>query len=242
MQPRSPEVQKGGAGGGGVERELVADFGERARFFLPVGNNIRLDKAIQNKVIIEASVQEMFYSHRCSKETLMTNATKTLDTIAIFKGIATAHNSGLTALDVIKGHIETLRKGEIKMGKSIKTCEYRRQCADAYAVSFVKTAKKTRDNYVTAVVDAVNNGAEFSFSASKGKANGAKGAKGAKAGDKSASDKMMSALLNVWKLSDVAEDVLIQVETALADGSSLADALEYVLESNGVKLNKGDAE
>ena len=99
----------------------------------------------------------------------MANAIQTIDTIALFKGIATAHNAGLSSLDIIKGHIETLRKGEIKMGKSVKTCEYRRQCADAYAVSFVKTAKKTRDNYVTAVVDAVNNGTEFSFSASKGK-------------------------------------------------------------------------
>ena len=170
----------------------------------------------------------------------MTNATKTLDTIALFKGIATAHNSGLSALDVIKGHIETLRKGSITMGKSIKTCEYRRQCADAYAVSFVKTAKKTRDNYVTAVVDAVNNGTEFSFSASKGKANGTKGTKGTKANDKSATDKMLSALLNVWKLSEVAEDVLVQIETAMADGSTLADALEYVLEANAIVLDKGD--
>ena len=104
----------------------------------------------------------------------MTKAIQTIDTIALFKGIATAHNSGLTAIDVIKGHIETLRKGEITMGKSVKTCEYRRQCVDAYAISFPKTAKKTRDNYVTAVVDAVNNGTEFSFSASKGKAKGGK--------------------------------------------------------------------
>lgn len=169
----------------------------------------------------------------------MSTSTKTLDTLAIFKGIATAHNSGLTALDVIKGHIETLRAGSIKMGKSVKTCQYRVQCVDAYAQAFPKTAKKTRDNYVTAVVDAVNNGTEFSFSASKGKA---KGAKGTKAGDKSPADKMMSALLNVWKLSDVAEECLIAIETAMADGSSLADALEYVLESNGIELSKGDAE
>ena len=104
----------------------------------------------------------------------MTKAIQTIDTIALFKGIATAHNAGVSALDVIKGHIETLRKGEITMGKSVKTCEYRRQCVDAYAISFPKTAKKTRDNYVTAVVDAVNNGTEFSFSASKGKAKGGK--------------------------------------------------------------------
>ena len=99
----------------------------------------------------------------------MANTTATLDTIALFKGIANAHNSGLTALDVIKGHIETLRKGEIKMGKSVKTCQYRVQCTDAYIVAFPKTAKKTIANYVTAVVDSVNNGTEFSFSASKGK-------------------------------------------------------------------------
>ena len=167
----------------------------------------------------------------------MSTATKTLDTIALFKGIATAHNAGLSSLDVIKGHIETLRKAEIKMGKSVKTCEYRRQCVDAYAVSFPKTAKKTRDNYVTSVVDAVNNGAEFSFSASKGKA---KGAKGAKANEKSGSDKMLSALLNVWKLSTVGEDILVQVETAMADGSALIDAIEYVLEANGTALTKDE--
>ena len=168
----------------------------------------------------------------------MTKAIQTIDTISLFKGIATAHNSGLTALDVIKGHIETLRKGEIKMGKSIKTCEYRRQCADAYASTFTKTAKKTRDNYVTAVVDAVNNGAEFSFSASKGKANGAKSTKG---GETTGFEKMLSALLNVWKLSDVGDDLLIQIETALADDMTLADAIEYVLEASGIELNKGDA-
>ena len=169
--------------------------------------------------------------------TKMQTSTKTLDTIALFKGIATAHNSGLSALDVIKGHIETLRAGSIKMGKSIKTCEYRRQCADAYALAFTKTAKKTRDNYVTAVVDAVNNGTEFSFSASKGKA---KGAKGTKASDKSGTEKMISALLNVWKLSDVADSLLVDIETAMADGTPLIEAIEYVLEANGEKLSKAE--
>jgi hypothetical protein len=102
-------------------------------------------------------------------------STSTIDTIGIFKGIATAHNSGLTALEVIKGHIETLRKEKIVMGKSVKTCQYRVQCTDAYVSAFPKTAKKTIANYVTAVVDAVNNGAEFSFSASKGAAAPSKG-------------------------------------------------------------------
>jgi hypothetical protein len=165
----------------------------------------------------------------------MANAA-TLDTIALFKGIATAHNSGLTALDVIKGHIETLRKGEIKMGKSVKTCQYRVQCVDAYAAAFPKTAKKTRDNYVTAVVDAVNNGTEFSFSASKGKAAPSKG-KGGKATEKTGTEKMIGALLNVWKLSEIGESTLIEIETIMADGLPLIDAIETVLLAAGEKLD-----
>ena len=97
-----------------------------------------------------------------------------LDTIALFKGIASAHNSGLTALEVIKTSIAVLRESGITMGKSVKTCQYRVQCTDAYVAAFPKTAKKTVANYVTAVVDAVNNGTEFSFSASKGKGKGKK--------------------------------------------------------------------
>ena len=99
----------------------------------------------------------------------------TIDTINIFKSIANAHNSGLSALDAIKTYIAVLREAKIVMGKSIKTCTYREQCVDAYAIAFTKVSKKTRDNYVTAIVDAVNNGTEFSFSASKGKQNKAKG-------------------------------------------------------------------
>jgi hypothetical protein len=159
----------------------------------------------------------------------------TLDTIALFKGIANAHNSGLTALDVIKGHIETLRKGNVKFGKSKATCQYRVQCIDAYAAAFPKTAKKTRDNYVTAVVAAVNDGVEFSFSASKGAA--APKGKGGKAAEKTGTEKMVGALLNVWKLSEVGESTLIEIETIMADGLPLIDAIETVLLAAGEKLD-----
>ena len=43
-------------------------------------------------------------------------------------------------------------------------------------------------------------------------------------------------------IQETYEDVLVQVETALADGSTLADAIEYVLEANGIELSKGEAE
>ena len=167
----------------------------------------------------------------------MTNATKTLDFIAIAKSTAAAIHAGITAVDTVNTQAKTLREAGFTFGKSIKTCVYRRNLDDAMCALWKGKAKKTYANYVTSFVKAVNEGTEFSLSDSKGKA---KGAKGAKAADKSADEKMLSALLNVWKLSDVAEDVLIQVETALADGSSLADALEYVLESNGIELNKGE--
>lgn len=168
----------------------------------------------------------------------MQTSTKTLDTIALFNGVALSIYNGLNAIDNVNGSAVTLREAGIKFGKSKKTCQYRVQFADAMKSAFKGRAEKTYANYMTAFVASVNDGVAFSLSSSKTSTKG----KGTKAGDKSHADKMLSALLNVWKLSDVAEDVLIQIETAMADGSSLADALEYVLESNGIELSKGDAE
>ena len=174
----------------------------------------------------------------------MSNATKTVDFVSVVKSAAAAIHAGVSSVEVVNTQAKTLREAGLKFGKSIKTCTYRRGLDDAMAALWKGKAKKTYANYVTSFVAAVNDGTEFSLSSSKGSTKGkGKGkGKGTKAGDKSATDKMLSALLNVWKLSEVGEDVLVQVETALADGSTLADAIEYVLESNGIELNKGDAE
>jgi hypothetical protein len=102
----------------------------------------------------------------------MATTQTTIDTIAVFKGIAASHAAAVNGIDCIKGSIAVLREAGITMGKSAKTCQYRVQCMDAYVLAFPKTAKKTLANYVTAVVDCVNNGTEFSFSASKGKGKG----------------------------------------------------------------------
>ncbi len=168
----------------------------------------------------------------------MSNATKTVDFVSVVKSAAAAIHAGVSSVEVVNTQAKTLREAGLKFGKSIKTCTYRRGLDDAMAALWKGKAKKTYANYVTSFVAAVNDGTEFSLSSSKGSTKG-KG-KGTKAGDKSATDKMLSALLNVWKLSEVGEDVLVQVETALADGSTLADAIEYVLESNGIELSKGD--
>lgn len=163
----------------------------------------------------------------------MATSKASVDTIALFKGIASAHNAGLSALAVINGHIETLRKAKVTIGASKKTCQYRVQLIDAYKAGFPGKSEKTLANYVTAVADCVNNGTEFSFSASKGKGKG----KGGKATEKTGQEKMIGALLNVWKLSDVGEDVLVEIETIMADAIPLIDAIQMVLQKAGEKLD-----
>lgn len=167
----------------------------------------------------------------------MATTQATIDTLAIFKGIATAHASTLSGLDVIKGHIETLKGAKIVFGASKRSCKYRQQCTDAYTQAFPKLAKKTIANYVTAVVDCVTNGTEFSLDASKGQAS--KGKKGAQKGaEKTGDEKMVAALLNVWKLSAIGENVLIQVEQSMADGTPLIDAIADVLRACGEELSE----
>ena len=153
----------------------------------------------------------------------------TIDTIALFKGIASAHNSGLTALDIIKGHIETLRKGSITMGKSVKTCTYRVQCTDAYIVAFPKTAKKTIANYVTAVVDSVNNGTEFSFSASKGKSK----AKGKPADKDTTIFPVLAKLFSHEGFAALVSDLQSSYDN---DEGSLSDLIRVTLESEGYEI------
>ena len=106
-------------------------------------------------------------------------AVSTFDAIGVFKSAAAAIYSGSMSVSIINTQVETLRKGKIVFGKSVKSCEYRRLFGDAMQAAFAGKAAKTYSNYVTAFVAAVNEGVEFSFSHSKGKAApNAKGAKG----------------------------------------------------------------
>ena len=154
-----------------------------------------------------------------------------IDTIALFKGIATAHCGGLTALEVIKGHIATIREGGYTMGKSVKTCQYRVQCTDAYVAAFPKTAKKTIANYVTAVVDCVNNGTEFSFSASKGKGKG----KGKK---KSETDKTIFPILAKLFSHEGFATLVSEIQASYDnDEGSLSDLIKNALLADGYEIS-----
>ena len=163
------------------------------------------------------------------------SAVAAFDTIGAFKSAATSIHAGINALSIVTEKAETLRKAGIKFGKSVKTCKYRVQFADAMAAAFGGKAPKTYANYVTSFVAAVNDGAPFSLSSSKSSTKG-KPAKGQKASESTGDEKMLSALLNVWKLSSVGEQVLVDIETALADGTPLIDAVAYVLEAAGIEL------
>jgi hypothetical protein len=105
----------------------------------------------------------------------MLNTTQTLDTIAIFKTVASSIHSGVNAIDIVNEQAKSLKASGIVFGKSVKTCQYRVQFADAMKAAFKGKSQKTYANYMTSFVMAVNEGTAFSLSSSKGKAKGGKG-------------------------------------------------------------------
>ena len=153
----------------------------------------------------------------------------TLDSLALFKGIATAHAGAVNALAIINGHIETLRKGAVKIGKSKKTCQYRQQLIDAYKAAFPGKAEKTLANYVTAVADAVNNGTEFSFSASKGKSK-------AKGKGQEKDETIFPILAKLFSHADFAATMAALEEAFQNDEGSMADLVRSALEAQGYEI------
>ena len=162
----------------------------------------------------------------------MATTQATIDTVAVFKGIAASHAAATNGIDCIKGSIAVLREAGITMGKSAKTCQYRVQCTDAYTQAFPKVAKKTIANYVTAVVDCVNNGTEFSFSASKGKGKGKAKAKG----DKNKDTTIFPVLAKLFSHEGFAALVSDLQSSYDNDEGSLSDLIRATLESEGYEI------
>lgn len=93
---------------------------------------------------------------------------------------------------------------------------------------------KTAQNYYQELVPCINEGKVFSTNTSK--QNSAKGSKGQKGKGSTDTEKMVSALLNVWKLSDVASDSIAKIESSLDNGMSLVDAIADYLKSEGQNI------
>ena len=160
----------------------------------------------------------------------MTNSTQTLDTIALFRGVATAIHNGVSAVDVVNGSASVLREAKIVFGKSVKTCQYRLQFADAMKATFKGKAQKTYSNYMTSFVDAVNNGTAFSLSSSKGKSK----AKGTTEKDTS----IFPLLAKLFSHEDF-KTTMTEIEEAFQnDEGSVYDIIQSKLEEQGYEIKE----
>jgi hypothetical protein len=160
------------------------------------------------------------------------------DTSAVFTAIkdtAKAIKGAADGLAIVNEKIKTLRGlGVTSLGDMRKDTNAR-TFHDAFVAEGV--SKATAKNYVSDVRFALENDVPFVFNAARAKAKGKGDTK--KAGEaKSDYEKMIAALLNVWKMSDTAEEVLIMIETLMADGTPLIDAIAEVLKEAGEDLSE----
>lgn len=166
------------------------------------------------------------------------NASNIFDTI---KDLGVAIGQSIKASDVINTKIAALREMGVKTLGDTRKDANARTLKDAIVGTGVKA--DTAKVYLSYVRAALETGNPFSTNVSQDKKRAdAKKAKGNDTAEKSDDEKMIAALLNVWKMSDAAADVLIEIETAMApdeDGNAvpLIDAIADVLKMHGEKLD-----
>ena len=101
-----------------------------------------------------------------------------------------------------------------------------------------KVSARTAQDYFELVSKAIVSGKDITTTnPRKGNTQKSKGGKGA---DDSA--KMIGALLNVWKLSDVAPEAIETIEASIDNGMSLIEAITDYLKLQGEDLSTGEAE
>ena len=166
-----------------------------------------------------------------------------LELVELGSSIASARFDVVTASEQYDSLAKSARESGLKLVDTRKTKGVAPELISqtkAFKGGFIDTLKakglgdKTAQNYYQELVPCINEGKTFSTNTSKQNAKG-KG-KGQKAGDKTDTDKMVSALLNVWKLSDVASDSIAQIESNLDNGMSLIDAIEDYLKAQGQNI------
>ena len=156
---------------------------------------------------------------------------KTLDTISLFRGVAIAIHSGVSAVDVVNGSAVVLREAKIVFGKSVKTCQYRLQFVDAMKAAFKGKPQKTYSNYMTSFVMAVNEGTAFSLSSSKGKAKGGKGKTKTEA-----IDKVIARVFSHPEFKTWCEKIQASFDDAEAD--TLEGCVRSYLEAEGYEITE----
>jgi hypothetical protein len=162
----------------------------------------------------------------------MANTAQTLDTIAIFKSVASFIHSGVNAIDFVNEQSKTLREAKIVFGKSVKSCQYRLQFADAMKATFKGKAQKTYSNYMTSFVNSVNTGTAFSLSSSKSSAKG--GSKGKSKTE--AIDKVIAKLFSHGEFKTWCDTIQASYDNAEAD--TLEGCVRSYLESEGYEIQE----
>jgi len=162
----------------------------------------------------------------------MANTANTLDTIALFRGVATAIHAGVNAVDIVNGSASVLREAKIVFGKSVKTCQYRLQFADAMKSVFKGKAQKTYSNYMTSFVSSVNTGTAFSLSSSKSSAKG--GSKGKTKTE--AIDKVIARVFSHPEFKAWCEKIESSFQDAEAD--TLEGCVRSYLEAEGYEITE----
>ena len=162
----------------------------------------------------------------------MANAIQTLDTISIFKSVAVAIHNGVSAVDVVNEQAKTLKASGIVFGKSVKTCQYRLQFADAMKAAFKGKTAKTYSNYMTSFVVAVNEGKLFSLSSSKSSAKGGKKGKS----KTEAIDKAIAKVFSHPEFKAWCDKIQASYDNAEAD--TLEGCVRSYLESEGYVIEE----
>jgi hypothetical protein len=162
----------------------------------------------------------------------MLNTTQTLDTISLFRGVATSIHAGVSAVDVVNGSASVLREAKVVFGKSVKTCQYRLQFADAMKAAFKGKTAKTYSNYMTSFVVAVNEGKPFSLSSSKSSAKG--GSKGKTKTE--AIDKVIAKVFSHPEFKAWCDKIQASYDDAEAD--TLEGCVRSYLEAEGYEITE----
>lgn len=171
-------------------------------------------------------------------------------TIGFIDGALQAESGRVAMTDNAKAlHLGGVRllKSSTAEGKKDKTTQLVRKAFFDHAKTLKSpvTGKALSAGYIDTqyqvFFNAVNTGKPIEdLNANRAKAKAEGKGKANKANDDDA--KMTSALLNVWKLSDVASSAVDFIQDKLDDGFSLIQSIEDYLKSEGVELPDAKAE
>ena len=172
-----------------------------------------------------------------AKTLAIVSASNVSNIFEVIKSLGEAIGQSIKASDVINTKIAALREMGVKTLGDTRKDANARTLKDSIVATGVKA--DTAKVYLSYVRVALESGNPFSTNVSQDKKRAdAKKAKGNDTAEKSDDEKMIAALLNVWKMSDAASDILIQIETAMAGDVPLIDAIADVLTAHGEDLGE----